>query len=136
MLKLANNNDMTVDESSKLLDPKRVLTAEEQMMVDKVRQEIGLPKKGTVMTKIIPEADIEKYLNENSNDRYEVKGFVSVDEHSKSLKNLKSVYEGNRLDYKGTKFKVNCEVNGKLNSSENPNKVYGKINYKFVQKSL
>ncbi|HLR35971.1 MAG TPA: hypothetical protein VK071_11680, partial [Tissierellales bacterium] len=133
--KIINDNDMTVDEFSKLLDPDKVLTPYEQEIVNKIRQQIGIPKKGTVMTKIIPEADIEKYLNENSNDRYEVKGFVSVDEHSKSLKKLKSVYEGNRLDYKGTKFKVNCEVNGKLNSSENPNKVYGKINYKLYSPS-
>ena len=129
--KVINDNDMTVDEFSKLLNPKRVLTDEEQMIVDRVRQEIGLPEKGTVMAKVIPQSKIDKYLNNDPNKRYNVRGFVSIDEHSKSLKSLESVYEGNRLDYKGTKFKVNCEVNGTLNSSENPNKIYGKINYKL-----
>ena len=135
--KVINDNDMIVDEFSKLLNPKRVLTDEEQVIVDRVRQEIGLPEKGTVMAKVIPQSKIDKYLNNDPNKRYNVRGFVSIDEHSKSLKSLESVYEGNRLDYESTEYKVNwdCEIDEACKKFDIRDNVYGKIIYELDKSS-
>lgn len=79
------------------------------------------------MNKTIPQSDIYKYLyDENYNG---VRGFVSVEKHSNSLKGLESVYEGNRLDYNGTAFKNSYGVNGIASSVGAPDTVYGKITY-------
>ena len=101
---------MSVEEFSRLLDPNRTLTPEELKFVDKVRADVGLPQTGTVMNKTIPQSAIYNYLyNENYS---EVRGFVSVDEHSGALKTLDDVFEGNRLDYNNTAFKTGRGVDG------------------------
>ncbi|WP_455717617.1 pre-toxin TG domain-containing protein [Anaerosporobacter sp.] len=120
-------NGLSVEEFSKLLDPNRMLTPQELQFVDKVRADIGLPEVGTVMNKTIPQSDIYNYLyNENYSG---VRGFVSVDEHSSSLSTLDDVFEGNRLDYNNTEFKVGNGVDGVSQSVGNADTVYGKITY-------
>lgn len=96
-------------------------------IVEKVRNDIGLPTIGTVMNKTIPQSDIYKYLYDNKYNG--IRGFVSVEEHSKLLKGLENVYEGNRLDYNGTAFKNSFGVNGVASSVGAPDTVYGKITY-------
>ncbi len=107
------------------------------MIVDKVRQEIGLPKKGTVMAKVIPQSKIDKYLDNDPNKRYNVRGLVSVDEHSRSLNGIESIYEGNRLDYDPTEYKVNwdCEIDEAYKKFDAPDDRYGKIIYKIDKSS-
>lgn len=118
---------MSVDDFSKLLDPNRMLTPDELKFVDKVRTDVGLPQAGTVMNKTIPQSDIYNYLyNENYSG---VRGFVSVDEHSNTLKTLTDVFEGNRLDYNNTAFKIGSGVDGISKSVGNADTVYGKITY-------
>ena len=120
-------NGMSVEDFSKLLDPNRMLTPDELKFVDRVRADIGLPEVGTVMNKTIPQSDIYNYLyNENYSG---VRGFVSVDEHSNTLKTLADVFEGNRLDYNNTAFKTGSGVDGISKSVGNADTVYGKITY-------
>lgn len=115
-----------MDEFSKLLNPNKVLSPEEIKIVQAVRSDIGLPSAGTTMNKTIPQSDIYKYLN---GDYSGVRGFVSVDGHSSTLKGLDSVYEGNRLDYNNTLFKTGYGVDGVSKSVGAPDTVYGKITY-------
>ena len=121
------NHGLSVEEFSRLLNPNKLLTAEEFELVKSVRNEIGLPQTGTVMNKTIPQSDIYNYLY---NDNYiGIRGFVSVDEHSNSLRSLGEVYEGNRLDYNNTSFKIGAGVDGVSKSVGNADTVYGKISY-------
>ena len=79
------------------------------------------------MNKTIPKSGIYNYLY---NDNYiGIRGFVSVDEHSNSLRSLGEVYEGNRLDYNNTSFKIGAGVDGVSKSVGNADTVYGKISY-------
>ena len=120
-------NGMSVEDFSKLLGPNRMLTPDELKFVDKVRADIGLPEVGTVMNKTIPQSDIYNYLyNENYSG---IRGFVSVDEHSNTLKTLDDVFEGNRLDYNNTAFKTGSGVDGISKSVGDADTVYGKITY-------
>ena len=120
-------NGMTVDDFSKLLNPNKILTQDEKVIVDKVREEIGLPSTGTIMNKTIPQSDIYNYLY--NEDYSGVRGFVSVDEYSKNLKTLGDVFEGNRLDYNNTAFKVGRGVDGVSRLIGEEDTVYGKITY-------
>ena len=54
---------------------------------------------------------------------------MSVDEHSNTLKTLDEVFEGNRLDYDNTAFKIRSGVDGVSKSVGNADIVYGKITY-------
>ena len=103
-----------------------MLSPEEIKIVQAVRSDIGLPSAGTIMNKTIPQSDIYKYLNGNYSG---VRGFVSVDGHSSTLKGLDSVYEGNRLDYNNSLFKIGYGVDGVSKSVGAPDTVYGKITY-------
>lgn len=79
------------------------------------------------MNKTILQSDIYNYLyDENFSG---VRGFVSVDEHSNTLKTLDEVFEGNRLDYDNTAFKIRSGVDGVSKSVGNADIVYGKITY-------
>ena len=120
-------NGMSVEDFSKLLDPNRMLTPDELKFVDKVRADVGLPQAGTVMNKTIPQRDIYNYLY--NEDYRGVRGFVSVDEHSNTLKTLDDVFEGNRLDYNNTAFKTGSGVDGISQSVGSADTVYGKITY-------
>lgn len=125
--KIVEKNGITIDEFSELLDPNRILTNSELDIVKKVRMEIGLPLEGTVMNKTIPQSDIYKYLYDENYSG--IRGFVTVDEHSNSLVGLERVYEGNRLDYNQTNYKIGWGVDGISNSVGAPDTVYGKITY-------
>ena len=94
----------SLKEFSDLLAPERVLTSEEEALVRKVREIIGLPEKGTLMAKIIPFEYVDAIIKGKYPD---IGGFSSVFEHSESLTSLNEVYKGNRLDYPGTKFTRN-----------------------------
>ncbi|OSY02481.1 hypothetical protein S2E19_03959 [Bacillus mycoides] len=52
--KIINDSGYSVDEFVELLHPDRVLNDNEKTVVDKIRNEIGVPDVGTKMAKIIP----------------------------------------------------------------------------------
>ena len=94
----------SLKEFSDLLAPERVLTSEEEALVRKVREIIGIPEKGTIMAKIISIEHAEAILNGESEL---FGGFNSVYEHSEALTSLNDIYKGNRLDYPGTPYTRN-----------------------------
>lgn len=94
----------SLKEFSDLLPPEKVLTAEQEALVRKVREIIGKPEKGTLMAKIIPFEYVDGIIKGKVTD---TGGFSSVFEHSESLTSLNEVYKGNRLDYPGTPFTRN-----------------------------
>ena len=94
----------SLKEFSDLLAPERVLTSEEEAVVRKVRETIGIPKEGTWMTKVIPIEDLDSIIKGIQTEIY---GFISAKEHSDALGTLNEVYKGNRLDYPGTPFTRN-----------------------------
>ncbi len=52
--KIINDSVYSVDEFIELLHPDRALDDNEKTVVDKIRNEIGVPDVGTKMAKIIP----------------------------------------------------------------------------------
>ncbi len=120
-------NGISIEKFMELLDPNRVLSDAEIDIVNKIRMDIGLPIEGTIMNKTIPQSDIYKYLYDPNYSG--VRGFVSVDEHSSLLVGLNGIYEGNRLDYNNTAFKIGYGVDGISQSVGKPDTVYGKITY-------
>ena len=94
----------SLKEFSDLLAPEKVLTSEQEALVRKVREIIGIPEKGTLMAKIISSEHAEAILNGESEF---FGGFNSVYEHSEALTSLNDIYKGNRLDYPGTPFTRN-----------------------------
>ena len=94
----------SLKEFSDLLAPEKVLTSEQEALVRKVREIIGIPEEGTLMAKIIPFEYVDAIIKGKFSD---IGGFSSVFEHSESLTSLNEVYKGNRLDYPGTPFTRN-----------------------------
>ncbi|WP_257215811.1 hypothetical protein [Fredinandcohnia onubensis] len=123
-----NENDYTPDTFVKLLDPDRQLTTTEMNAVKSIRDQIGIPPSGTTMAKVIPQSDIYNYLY---NDYKGVRGFTAVEEHSSNLKTLEDNYEGARLDYNNSAFKLTHGVDGISQSTGAPDKFFGIIEYRL-----
>ena len=96
-----NKAGYSLEDFSNLVDADTTLSAKTDAFVKAVRKEIGMPAPKTKMNKTIPTEFVESYL---SGERNSFAGFVSVDEHSKSLTTLPEIFEGNRLDYPNTPF--------------------------------
>ena len=96
-----NKAGYSLEDFSNLVDADTTLSAKTDAFVKAVRKEIGIPAPKTKMNKTIPTEFVESYL---SGERNSFAGFVSVDEHSKSLTTLPEIVEGNRLDYPDTPF--------------------------------
>jgi len=120
-------NDYTIDEFLKLLHPDRLLREEELRKVSIIRDQIGIPPKGTMMAKVIPQRDLYNYLY--NKDYSGVRGFTAVKEHSAKLENLEMNFEGARLDYNNTTFKITNGVDGISQSVGGPDRFYGTIEY-------
>ena len=109
-----NKAGYSLEDFSNLVDADTTLSAKTDAFVKAVRKEIGIPAPKTKMNKTIPTEFVESYL---SGERNSFAGFVSVDEHSKSLTTLPEIVEGNRLDYPNTPFDLE------------KNKTYAKISF-------
>ena len=127
--KIIANNGLSVDEFTKLLHPDRILNNNEKEIVDSISNQIGIPPAGTIMSKVIPQIDIYKYLY--NPDYKGVRGFTAVKEHGANIKTLNEKYEGVRLDYNNTTFKVSNGVDGISQSIGAPDRYYGTIEYKL-----
>ena len=79
------------------------LTESEKVKLARIRNAIPKPDANTVMQKVIPKDDINKYL---SGDYIEVGGSVAIASDTKHLKSFEDYYYGLRLDYIGTKFHI------------------------------
>ena len=111
---------LSLEEFSDLLIPEKVLTFEQEQLVRKVRETIGIPKAGTWMTKVIPIENVDLIIK---GEWKSIRGFLSVKKHSDSLTKLNEVYNGNRLDYHNSPFnpkttKTYAKIQFKLNETD------------------
>ena len=128
---ILQENGYTVDEFLALLQPDRILREKEVKQVNAIREQIGIPPKDTMMAKVIPQSEIYNYLyDENYNG---IRGFTAVREHAEKLMTLADYYEGARLDYNHTAFKVTKGVDGISQSDGSPDRYYGIIEYKLEE---
>jgi hypothetical protein len=72
------------------------MTALEMSKIDPIRNSISLPDGNTILQKVIPKADIQKYLDGNYT---QVRGFVTTAKDAKHLFTFEDVYYGMRLNY-------------------------------------
>ncbi|WP_260286489.1 ribonuclease YeeF family protein [Peribacillus aracenensis] len=126
---VVNENGYEVDDFIKLLHPDKVLNLTEKDIVASIRNQIGIPSIGTVMAKTIPQRDIYKYLYDP--DYNGVRGFIAVKDDSIKLKTLHDHYEGARLDYNNTAYKVTNGVDGISQSIGGPDRYYGVFEYRL-----
>lgn len=128
---ILQENGYTLDEFLALLQPDRILGENEIKQVNAIREQIGFPPKDTIMAKVIPQSDLYNYLyDENYNG---IRGFTAVKEHSEKLMTLADNYEGARLDYNNTAFKVTNGIDGISQSDGSPDQFYGTIEYKLEE---
>lgn len=121
----------SVDEFLVLLHPDKLLSEEDFQKVNLIRDEIGLPPKNTPMAKVIPQSDLYNYLY---NEEYSgVRGFTAVKEHTEKLITLEEKFEGARLDYNNTAFKITNGIDGISESVGSPDNFFGTIEYKILE---
>lgn len=82
----------------KVLQQKRydLMTNVEKIKFDNIRNSIATPDNITLLQKVIPKSDIQKYI---SGQYTQVGGFVSTAKDSKHLVTFEDMYYGLRLDY-------------------------------------
>ena len=79
-----------------------VLTTTEKEAINRIRAALPKPNSTSVMQKVIPKGDIEKYLNGTKGTI--VRGYVTKAADAKHLDSFEDLYHGLRLDYTGTDF--------------------------------
>lgn len=77
------------------------LSDEEKVMLKAIRESVPMPDVNTLMQKVIPASDIDKYLNGTYT---QVGGFVTRVEDVTQLGNYDDIYNGLRLDYPGSVY--------------------------------
>jgi hypothetical protein len=71
--------------------------------INSIRNNISMPDANTLMQKVIPKSDIQKYV---SGQYKSCKGFMSTAKDSKHLITYDDIYYGMRLDYQGSAFSI------------------------------
>ena len=77
------------------------LTDEEKQLLKIVRESVPMPNKDTLLQKVIPASDIEKYMNGTYT---QVGGYIARAEDVAHLHTYKEIYESLRLDYPGSVY--------------------------------
>lgn len=128
---ILQENGYTVEEFLRLLQPEGKRGKDEIRQVNAVREQIGIPPKDTMMAKVIPQRELYSYLyDENYNG---IRGFTAVREHAEKLRTLADYYEGARLDYCHTAFKVTNGIDGVSQLDGMPDRYYGVIEYRLEE---
>ena len=97
-----NQASLSVDDFHNLrIKPVPELTTTEIMQLKTVRDSIPMPTENTMMQKVIPESDIQNYLN----GKYkELGGYVARADDVVHIKGTSDIIESLRLDYPNTPF--------------------------------
>ena len=128
---ILQENGYTVEEFLRLLQPEGKLGKDEMRQINAVREQIGIPPKDTMMAKVIPQRELYSYLyDENYNG---IRGFTAVRAHVEKLRTLADYYEGARLDYCHTAFKVTNGIDGVSQLDGMPDRYYGVIEYRIEE---
>ena len=98
LAELLSKQGLTIDEF-KILQQKTFenMTAPEKIKINAIRNSIQTPNYETLLQKVIPKSDIDKYL---SGTYKQVGGYVSTAKDAKHLQTYEDIYYGMRLDYK------------------------------------
>ena len=111
---LLKKEGLTMDDFHYMMQKNvNALTEAEKAKLARIRNAMPKPDANTVMQKVIPADDIDKYINRQTAYYKRVGGSVSVASDTKHLKTFDDYYYGLRLDYEGTKFhlsKNSCGV--------------------------
>ena len=81
-----------------------LLTDAEKTSIKAIRDSIPMPTEDTLMQKVIPKGDIQKYLDGSYSPQ--VKGYVTRAQDAKQLIDYDDIYNSLRLDYKHTAFNL------------------------------
>lgn len=81
------------------------LPVTDQTALTNIRNGVSRPDEKTMLQKIISLEDISTYMNNIYGGT--IGGFVSEAADVKSLSTMEEIFKGLRLDYEGTKFKIN-----------------------------
>lgn len=96
---------LTIDDFHYMMQKSsNALTETEKAVMTKIRTSIPKPNSTSVMQKVIPKSDIEKYLDGTKG--IQVKGYITKAADAKHLESFEDLYYGLRLDYTGTQFFV------------------------------
>ena len=99
---------LTKDEFNSLrLKDISTLSDQEKKLMRVIRENISNPTSDTMLQKVIPYQDIEKYMNGSYN---KVGGFVTKAEDVSHLKTYDEIYDAFRLDYPDTAFNPNADT--------------------------
>jgi hypothetical protein len=101
---ILSQRGMSLD-NFKLLQQKEyaLMTNLERSEIDLIRNSIPIPDGNTILQKVIPKSDIAKYT---SGQYTQVGGFVSTAKDTKHLNTFEDIYQGMRLDYENTVFRL------------------------------
>lgn len=94
---LVSQNGLTITEYKQLQQIRYdEMTISQKIQIDNIRNSIPSPDGSTILQKVIPKSQIQKYL---TGEYTQVGGFVSTAKDSKHLNTFEDIYYGMRLDY-------------------------------------
>ena len=95
---------LTLEEFNKLrLTDVSQLTNDEKALLKMIRESIPMPDSNTLMQKVIPASDVQKYLDGTYT---QIGGFVTRAEDVTQLKTYDDIYNSLRLDYPDTAYDI------------------------------
>ena len=95
---------LTLEEFNKLrLTDVSQLTNDEKALLKMIRESIPMPDSNTLMQKVIPASDVQKYLDGTCT---RIGGFVTRAEDVTQLKTYDDIYNSLRLDYPDTAYDI------------------------------
>ena len=104
---IITENGLTVNKFNELrVKDTSLLTETEKLSRKSIRDSIAMPDNTTKMQKVIPNSDINKYLDGSYT---QVGGYITKYDDVSTLTKYDDIYESLRLDYPGTAYKVDSD---------------------------
>ncbi|PKV50783.1 TANFOR domain-containing protein [Aquimarina sp. MAR_2010_214] len=103
---ILNKHGISVENFQKIYQKMKFhqLKPKDQDLIMKIRNSIPMPDENTILQKVIPKDDLNKYLKAGGYTK--VGGFITRAKDAKHLKTYEDIFHGMRLDYKGSKFNL------------------------------
>ena len=104
---IITENGLTVSKFNELRTrDTSLLTVNEKSTMKAIRDSIPMPDNTTIMQKVIPSSDIDKYLDGTYT---QVAGYVTKYDDVSTLSKYDDIYKSLRLDYPGTAYKIDAD---------------------------
>ncbi|WP_132065991.1 MULTISPECIES: hypothetical protein [Aquimarina] len=103
---IVNKHGISVENFQKIYQKMKFhqLKPKDQDLIMKIRNSIPMPDENTILQKVIPKDDLNKYLKIGGYTK--VGGFITRAKDAKHLKTYEDIFHGMRLDYEGSKFNL------------------------------